>query len=327
MKIEQSGVSLFSSHKKSNEVVENESLEMWDSSKTLSKNGDRLLLSEEYKNFNKNGMQGVQELSDEQMLDPKLMSIVRTLEALTGQKINIAGIKKEPSTTNLTDGRVGWGIRYTKERSEISDEALTFSASGNIKSQDGKSIDFALAFEMKSHTQLYESTSFKAGDALIDPLVLNFGADTVTISNMKKDFDLNMDGKNEQFSFVGEGSGFLALDKNSDGIINNGSELFGPTKGNGFAELSAYDGDKNGWIDENDTVFEKLLIWTKDSSGAENLYSLKEKNVGALYLGKTDTQFDIKNGAKMEAFLKESSIYAKEDGSGVGTLQEVDLVV
>lgn len=342
MKIEQFNVSLFSSHKKSSEITDNESLQTWDSLQDTPKKSDRLVLSNDYQKLNQAGASGqVANDSGEEMLDPKLMSIVRAIESLTGKKLDLSFLKKgiahgatfsssnaKTSGDTANEGRVGWGIRYTKEHSEIHEEALAFSAMGNVKSEDGKSMDFSLALEMNSRTELHESVIFVAGDAKIDPLVLNFGTNTVTISGIKKDFDLNMDGKIDKISFVGDGSGFLAIDKNNDGIINNGSELFGPTKGNGFKELSEYDSDKNGWIDENDSVFNKLVIWTKDAAGNENLYSLKDKNVGALYLNKADTQFDLKdNTDKMQAFLRESSIYLKEDASGAGTMQEVDLVV
>jgi hypothetical protein len=143
----------------------------------------------------------------------------------------------------------------------------------------------------------------------------------VSISNVKHTFDLDLDGQSDTFSFVGEGSGFLALDKNKDKKVNNGSELFGPKSGNGFNELRAYDTDKNNWIDENDAVFNDLLIWTKDEAGEEKLFTIKEKNVGAIYLGAIETEFDLN-----EALLKESSIYLKEDGD-VGTVSEIDLVV
>ena len=66
-----------------------------------------------------------------------------------------------------------------------------------------------------------------------------------------------------KISFVGSGSGLLALDKNGDGIINNGTELFGPNTQDGFSELSKYDSDGNGWIDENDSVYDNLRICGK----------------------------------------------------------------
>jgi len=180
---------------------------------------------------------------------------------------------------------------------------------------------------MNRVTATHESLSFKAGDALIDPLVLNFGGNVVTMSDIKHTFDLDLDGKDEEFSFVGRDSGFLAIDKNGDGKINDGSELFGPTLGNGFEELLEYDADGNMWIDESDSVFEKLLIWTKDENGFEELYTLKEKDVGALYLGSALTTFDLSDAQNsLVAKMRESSVFLKESG-GAGLLQEVDLRV
>lgn len=56
------------------------------------------------------------------------------------------------------------------------------------------------------------------------------------------------------------GSGFLALDRNQNGVVDDGSELFGTQSGDGFAHLALYDQDSNGWIDANDPVFDKLRI-------------------------------------------------------------------
>jgi hypothetical protein len=324
MKIEQSNVSLFSSHQEINEITQKESLVKWDSPEKdprLLKSLDRFELSKNVMSMEENGLENSE-------LDPKLQAIVRVLESLTGRKIDLSFTKRmKPAHDDGLQKRVGWGIDYHYERSEIHDEAMNFSSTANIKTEDGRSMSFDFAISMKNHTELHESLNYKAGDATIDPLVINFGADTVSLSNIKHSFDLNLDGKKEQFSFVGEGSGFLALDKNHDGIINDGSELFGPTKGNGFNELSAYDTDGNNWIDENDSVFKDLVIWTKDENGIQNLYSLKDKNVGALYLNKVDTQFDLKDSFyDLKGKIKESSIFLKETG-GVGTLQELDLVV
>jgi len=334
MKILESDVSLFSSHHKKHEVSEHESLEKWDRPEDAPERlqpGDRLELTQKFQHMHKG--EKLSELENElseTSLDPKLMAIIRALESLTGRKIDVSFFKNVQATDieaqKTTEEpqeiqRVGWGINYQYEKHEIKEESLDFSASGNVKTEDGKSIDFSLAFNMQSRSELHESISFKAGDALIDPLVLNFDSNVVTISDVKHKFDLDLDGKSEEFSFVGSGSGFLAIDKNNDGIINDGSELFGPNSGNGFNDLRAYDSDGNNWIDENDEVYEELLIWTKDASGEENLYSLKDKNVGALYLDSSKTEFELN-----EAQLKESSVYLKEDG-GVGTLQEIDLVI
>ena len=193
--------------------------------------------------------------------------------------------------------------------------------------EDGRKIDFKMAFAMKSESIKQESVSFKAGDALVDPLVINFGNSSVGFSEITHKLDLDLDGKRDAFKFVNSGSGFLALDKNRDGKINDGTELFGPNSGNGFKDLREYDTDHNNWIDENDAIFEKLLIWTKDDSGEENFYSLKDKGIGALYLENVSTKFDFTDNAdNLQGVMDASSIYLKENG-GVGSIQEIDLKI
>ena len=113
--------------------------------------------------------------------------------------------------------------------------------------------------------------------------------------DVKFKFDLDSDGKMDEISFAGEGSGFLALDKDGNGKIDDGSELFGTKSGDGFADLAAYDQDGNSWIDENDEIYSQLKVWTKDADGNDKLMNLKEANVGAIYLGSASTEFSIKD--------------------------------
>lgn len=346
MKIEQSNISLFSSYQKSHRTEEIESLRMWNDKEAAPERisgGDRLELSKEFRKMENEAKQiNSESCAFDVELDPKLMAIIRALESLTGKKINLSMYRHDNSSnrsevaesvaknhSNENDGpqKVGWGVEYSYSRSEVSSEELRFSASGSVSTKDGTQIDFKLAFSMSRSVATNESLSFKAGDALIDPLVLNFDGNTVIMGNIKHTFDLDLDGRDDEFSFIGGGSGFLAVDKNGDGKINDGSELFGPTLGNGFNELAAYDEDGNAWIDEGDAIFEKLLIWTKDENGNEELYTLKEKNVGALYLNAVSTTFDLNDSQNNQvAKMRESSLYLSEDGRA-GTLQEVDLRV
>ena len=145
---------------------------------------------------------------------------------------------------------------------------------------------------------------------------------------MKFLFDLDADGKEEEVSFAGRGSGFLALDKNGDGKINDGSELFGTKSGDGFGDLAAYDEDGNGWIDEADSVFKDLKVWTKDENGKDVLMNLKDADVGAIYLGSAQTEFSLNNQATQQTngIIRKTGVYLKESG-GVGTVQHVDLAV
>ena len=160
-----------------------------------------------------------------------------------------------------------------------------------------------------------------------DPLVLNFGGNSAQLTNQRFKFDLNSDGQTENINFVAGGSGFLAFDRNGDGKINNGTELFGAGSGNGFAELAKLDSDHNGWIDENDAAYDQLSVWIKDSAGKDQLATLHQANVGALSLRNVETPFDLKDRSNaLLGQIRSSGIFLQEDGKA-GTMQQVDLTV
>jgi len=89
--------------------------------------------------------------------------------------------------------------------------------------------------------------------------------------------------------------------------------------------LSVYDHDKNGWIDENDVVFNQLKVWSNDSQGNDSLTGLKARGIGALYLGTTTSPFELKTSSNSSlGTIRSSGLYLNENGS-TGTLQQVDL--
>ena len=192
---------------------------------------------------------------------------------------------------------------------------------------DGREISIDLSFSLSRQFVAEQQISLKAGDALIDPLVINFAAPAAKLTATKYSFDLDSDGASDQVSFAGAGSGFLALDINKDGVINNGSELFGPQSGDGFGELAAYDSDGNNWIDENDAIYDKLRIWTKDEQGRDQLFALGQKGIGAIYVGNVATEFALKDSANnLQGQMRSTGIFLRENGTA-GTIQHIDLAV
>lgn len=207
-------------------------------------------------------------------------------------------------------------------------ESTTFATKGLVQTADGRSISFNVEVSM-SRSYMAETNLLQVENYIkTDPLMINLDTNVGSVSDQKFFFDLDSDGKEEEISFAGKGSGFLALDKNGDGVINDGSELFGTKSGDGFADLGAYDEDGNGWIDENDSIFSKLKVWTKDENGNDYLIDLKKADVGAIYIKNADTQFSLKDDEnKLNAEIKKTGIYLKESTGAVGTLNHVDLVI
>ncbi len=211
-------------------------------------------------------------------------------------------------------------ISFYEEREDVS-----FAANGRVLTEDGKTIDFNVELNMSRRFMQYTRTDAPAvASALIDPLVINFDAPSVTLSDQSFRFDLDCDGEEEEISRLASGSGFLALDRNGDGVINDGSELFGTSSGNGFSDLARFDSDGNGWIDENDPVFDRLRIWYKDNNGRDVLVNLKELDVGAIALNAAKTDFSIKDIAgDTNGMLRATSVFLRERG-GIGTVSHID---
>ena len=200
-------------------------------------------------------------------------------------------------------------------------ESLDFSTKGLIKTDKGD-LDINVNFSMSRSFVVENSINIYQP---FDPLVINLDGEIPELSSDTFSFDLDNDGEKDQISKLKGNSGFLALDKNDDGIINQGSELFGTLSGNGFGELGTYDLDGNGWIDENDNIFSKLQIWFKDDETKEKeLVGLGESGVGAIFLGATQSEFTYKTELNHTlGEMKSSSIFLNEDGS-VGSIAQID---
>ena len=207
-------------------------------------------------------------------------------------------------------------------------ESTTFASSGMVKTQDGRSIDFNIEVSMSRAFTSQINTLTTQNYIKTDPLVINLDTDIGSVTDQKFLFDLDSDGDEEEISFAGKGSGFLALDRNGDGRIGDGSELFGTKSGDGFKDLAAFDEDGNGWIDENDSIYSKLKVWTKDEAGNDYLINLKDADVGAIYLDNADTQFSLKDGNnRLNGEIKKTGIYLHESTGAAGTLNHIDLAV
>lgn len=207
-------------------------------------------------------------------------------------------------------------------------ENTGFATQGTVKCADGREINFNLNVTMsRSFQEYYEENIRMMEVSMCDPLVINLDGNIAELSDQTFLFDLDGDGQKDEINRLGAGSGFLALDKNGDGVINDGNELFGTKSGNGFADLAAYDTDHNGFIDEGDEIWDKLKIWVMDENGEGQLYSLAEKGVGAICLQNAATDFaitDENNQAKGR--IRNTGFFLYENGEA-GSVQHVDMTL
>ena len=97
-----------------------------------------------------------------------------------------------------------------------------------------------------------------------DPLVFDMDGDGIETVPLEQGvlFDLDADGRAENTAWIGADDAFLAYDRNGNGRIDHGGELFGDQNGarDGIAELAKFDDDKNGIIDSRDAIFNSLQL-------------------------------------------------------------------
>jgi hypothetical protein len=257
----------------------------------------------------------------------KLPQSVNVGDVLSGSDLPQSSAGREPPAQR----EPAWVTEFSWEnvRTETirEHERSDFSASGVIHTADGRSIDFRLGLAMRRDFECTRKAVDSGTVRLCDPLVINFDGQAAELADTRFSFDLDSDGKDELIHGLAGGSAFLALDRNSDGRINDGSELFGARSGNGFADLAQFDGDGNHWLDDADPAFASLKAWSRDADGRDSLSSLKDKGVGAIYLGAAETPFAIKDGDnQLRGQLRASGVYLHEDGRA-GSLQQIDLAV
>jgi len=205
-------------------------------------------------------------------------------------------------------------------------EDTGFRSKGKAVTADGRAIDFDINVHMSREFEKYSEERMQFDKInCVDPLVINLKPGVTEVSDQEFYFDLDSDGKEDKIKSLAPGNGFLALDINSDGKVNDGSELFGTKSGNGFEELSRFDSDGDGWIDEDDDIFDKLRVWVRED-GNDKLLSFKEAGIGAINLMNASTEYSLKDMTnKTNAIIRATGMFLYEDGRA-GTLQQVDMV-
>lgn len=150
-----------------------------------------------------------------------------------------------------------------------------------------------------------------------DPLVIDLSGNGIRLTDInssKAMFDLTGSGFANKVGWITNNEGFLVLDKNNNGKIDDISEMFGNSSTSGFQSLSSYDTNKDGKMDSSDSIFKDLKLWqdTNNDGIAEpgELKSLSELGIKSISLNAQRTNI-TQNGNQ----ITQIASVEKEDGT------------
>ena len=289
--------------------------------------------------------EAAEEGTDADGLTANLRVAIAIVERLTGRRVQVlhsddlaGGGTEAPATHDGQDAapanddaaRAGpaWSISLDHSHRVEEHERTAVSARATVTTDTGEQREVSLELRM-SRSFVEEhlvSVRLAGGGEPVDPLVVTlepgmatFGADTAS-------FDLDLDGADDTVRLTGGASAYLVDDLDGDGAISDGRELFGPSTGDGFAELAAHDTDGNRWLDAGDAAFHRLRLATSDHHGGVRLRTLSEAGVGAIGLASVASPFLVADGGAGIAQVRSTGMVLMDDGSA-GTVQHVDLLL
>lgn len=172
--------------------------------------------------------------------------------------------------------------------------------------------------EINIETLTYERVPLKQAPPPVqksDPLALDLNGDGLKTTGVDQGvaFDIDGDGTTDRTSFITGGDAFVALDRNGNGVIDSGRELFGDQNGdaNGFLALAAYDDNQDQRIDAQDAVYSNLRLLSTDGDGRQQLMSFAEAGVRSIDLNYRNTQQALNSYDSVTQLAS----YERENGS------------
>lgn len=250
-----------------------------------------------------------------------------------------------------------WGPRHQQQVFAVLENGvysvLQPDANGVVWVREGQSL-FVSEYTTNSHPLPFASINYqayrqevsatgqmlaqKAGTAVDayccppSPLVLDLDGNGVQTSALDNGvyFDLNDDGHAGQVAWTDGTDGFLVLDRNGDGQITSGAEMFGDhtvmsngqVARDGFAALADLDSNADGLFDAKDELFAQVQVWVDTNrdgvSDAQELFGLTELGIQSIRLNAEFTPDRFQHGN----FLGLTSSFTRDDGS---TAEVVDV--
>ncbi|WP_248282006.1 calcium-binding protein [Parazoarcus communis] len=139
---------------------------------------------------------------------------------------------------------------------------------------------------------------FNSAESQVSPIILDLDGNGVTTVSSAAGIHFDHDGNGfaERTGWVDVGDGLLVWDRNGNGVIDNGLELFGnqtllgngQQAANGFAALAQHDSNGNGAFDAYDALWSDIRVWrdlNQDGvSQAGELFTLAELGIASISL-------------------------------------------
>lgn len=218
-------------------------------------------------------------------------------------------------------GDIGNRIQELYSHLEELDIEGLFGTSGSSQSPATVQHFAARSMEVQMEFEFAQAERIEVREGKVqqsDPIVLDLDEDGIELSSYQEGarFDIEGTGRQVQTAFVTGGDAFLVLDRNANGRIDSGRELFGDQHGavNGFEELRKLDSNQDGVINAADSGFDALQLWKDNGNGDTEpgeLIGLKEAGITSIGLDYINTN---KRGAGGNT-IAQVGMYRREDGS------------
>ena len=190
-----------------------------------------------------------------------------------------------------------------------SSASLTPATNGSTAQFASANVQFEFSFSYESQTTVVQQS---------DPITLDLDGDGIELTHYNQGAQFDITGKNPaaKTAFVTGGDAFLALDRDNDGAITSGKELFGDQNGaaNGYEELAKLDTNRDGFIDVRDKDFSKLLLFKDNGDGKTDkgdLITLADAGIVELNLQYANVGMKAAGGNH----IAQTAAYRRADGT------------
>lgn len=288
--------------------------------------------SSSYSSFtlsSKNEEESLENMSTRTAMQKRIVEqlLGRTIRKWASQETrspNAQGQTGENSPSNASTGALSGGGPDVVQISAAALEIHRKSTTEVHIEQNGQSMTLRVETEEKLRVGVAEVKA-ELQPQSADPLVMDLDGDGVELTDLRRgggvDFDLLGVGEQQLCSWVSADDALLALDRDSNGAIDNGKELFGDQNGaaDGFAELARFDSNRDGVMDSQDEVWRDLRAWSdRDQDGvseADELLSMEQVGISSIDLGASAL-----NESRAGNSVIAASTWA---GRGTGSVEEV----